>query len=73
MTEESKAFFSYSRLDAEFALKLAKDLRNAGASVWIDQLDISPGTIGISQSKKLLVRRPVYWWCFRRIPSNPKT
>ena len=43
MTEESKAFFSYSRLDAEFALKLAKDLRNAGASVWIDQLDISPG------------------------------
>lgn len=43
MTEESKAFFSYSRLDAEFALKLAKDLRNAGASVWIDQLDISLG------------------------------
>lgn len=44
MTEESKAFFSYSRLDAEFALKLAKDLRNAGASVWLDQLDISPGS-----------------------------
>jgi len=43
MTEEAKAFFSYSRLDAEFALKLAKDLRNAGAAVWIDQLDISPG------------------------------
>src|SRR5215469_2193014 len=43
MTEESKAFFSYSRLDAEFALKLAKDLRNAGAVIWIDQLDIAPG------------------------------
>jgi TIR domain len=43
MTQEAKAFFSYSRLDAEFALKLAKDLRNAGAGVWIDQLDISPG------------------------------
>jgi TIR domain len=44
MTEESKAFFSYSRLDAEFALKLAKDLRNAGAAIWIDQLDIAPGS-----------------------------
>ena len=43
MTEGSKAFFSYSRADGEFALKLAKDLRNAGASIWIDQLDIAPG------------------------------
>jgi hypothetical protein len=37
------AFFSYSREDAEFALRLAKDLRAAGASVWLDQLDIKPG------------------------------
>lgn len=43
MTIGSRAFFSYSRLDAEFALRLAKDLRNGGAAVWIDQLDISPG------------------------------
>jgi hypothetical protein len=37
------AFFSYSREDSEFALRLAKDLRTAGATVWLDQLDINPG------------------------------
>jgi hypothetical protein len=43
MLRVSKAFFSYSRHDSEFTLKLAKDLRAAGAPVWLDQLDISPG------------------------------
>ena len=37
------AFFSYCREDSEFALKLAEDLRAAGANVWIDQLDIEAG------------------------------
>ena len=37
------AFFSYSRDDSEFALRLAEDLKAAGAGVWIDQLDIQPG------------------------------
>jgi TIR domain len=37
------AFFSYSRQDFDFALRLAKDLKDAGANVWIDQLDIQPG------------------------------
>jgi len=36
-------FFSYARADAEFALKLATDLRAAGTSLWMDQLDIMPG------------------------------
>ena len=38
-----KTFFSYSRVDSEFVLKLAKDLRTAGADIWLDQLDISAG------------------------------
>src|SRR5262245_26069130 len=38
-----RAFFSYSRQDSDFALMLAKDLRAAGAAVWLDQLDIRPG------------------------------
>jgi photosystem II stability/assembly factor-like uncharacterized protein len=38
------AFISYSREDSEFALRLARELKAAGASVWIDQLDITPGT-----------------------------
>jgi len=37
------AFFSYSRDDSEFAIRLAGDLKAAGANVWMDQLDIEPG------------------------------
>jgi len=37
------AFFSYAHEDAEFAQRLAKDLRAGGAAVWIDRLDIKPG------------------------------
>jgi hypothetical protein len=32
------AFFSYCREDSDFALRLAEDLKTAGALVWIDQL-----------------------------------
>ena len=42
-TESKPAFFSYCREDSDFALKLAADLKSAGADVWIDQLDIEPG------------------------------
>ena len=40
---QPQAFFSYSREDSDFALRLAQDLKAAGASVWLDQLDILPG------------------------------
>lgn len=36
-------FFSYSRSDSEFVLNLAKELREDGITVWLDQLDIKPG------------------------------
>jgi hypothetical protein len=39
-----RAFVSYSRADSEFALRLVGDLKSAGADVWLDQLDIEPGT-----------------------------
>jgi TIR domain-containing protein len=38
-----RAFISYSREDEVFALRLASDLKAAGANVWLDQLDIVPG------------------------------
>lgn len=41
--ETPTAFFSYSREDSAFALRLAEDLKAAGANVWLDQLDIAPG------------------------------
>lgn len=42
--ENPSAFFSYSRADEAFAIRLAEDLKSAGANVWMDQLDIEPGT-----------------------------
>ena len=41
--DHGEFFFSYSRTDAEFVLKLASDLCSAGVDLWLDQLDISPG------------------------------
>jgi len=43
MAAAPAAFFSYCRDDSDFALRLAEDLKAAGAAVWIDQLDIRPG------------------------------
>lgn len=43
MAAEHSAFISYSRADSEFALRLARDLKAAGAKVWLDQIDIVPG------------------------------
>ena len=37
------AFISYSRADSEFVMRLTADLKQAGASVWLDQVDIQPG------------------------------
>lgn len=37
-------FISYARLDEEFVLRLANDLRKNKVSVWIDQLDIPLGS-----------------------------
>jgi len=40
---KSPAFFSYARADSDFALRVANDLRKAGANIWVDQFDIRPG------------------------------
>lgn len=42
-TAKAPAFFSYSRENSDMALKIAADLRNAGANIWLDQLSIRPG------------------------------
>lgn len=39
----STIFFSYGRENSAFVLDLAKELRKAGANIWLDQLDIEPG------------------------------
>lgn len=35
-------FLSYSRSDDAFAMRLARDLRERGIDIWVDQLDIRP-------------------------------
>jgi acetolactate synthase regulatory subunit len=49
-----KAFFSYSRDDLEFALRLATDLKKAGANVWMDKLDIRPGQLWERKAEEAL-------------------
>ena len=49
-----KTFFSYSRDDSEFVLKLATDLRAAGANIWLDQLDIVAGKRWDAEIEKAL-------------------
>jgi uncharacterized membrane protein len=39
----AEVFISYSRADQEFVLKLAKDMRQRGVDLWLDQLDLKPG------------------------------
>jgi TIR domain-containing protein len=62
------AFVSYCRADSEFALKLAADLKAAGAGVWIDQRDIAPGQVwdeaieeAVNQSPCMLVILSPTW------------
>jgi mono/diheme cytochrome c family protein len=51
-------FFSYSREDSEFALRLAQDLKSAGVPVWLDRLDISPGKRWDRETQQALERCP---------------
>lgn len=44
-SDASTVFFSYSRGDLDFALRLAKDLKQAGAKVWMDKLELRPGQL----------------------------
>lgn len=39
-----RTFISYSRINKDFALKLALELRNSGFDIWLDQLDIPTGS-----------------------------
>ena len=57
-TDAPTAFFSYSRANSDFALKLAADLKAAGACVWMDQLDIDPGQEWDSAVEQAVARCP---------------
>lgn len=52
------AFFSYSREDSAFALRLAADLKAGGANVWLDQIDIEPGQEWDSAIEEAVAKAP---------------
>jgi hypothetical protein len=41
--EALQYFFSYARKDTALVLRLAKELREVGLNLWLDQLDILGG------------------------------
>ena len=41
--DPSTAFVSYSREDLDFVVRLAKDVKEKGARLWVDKVDIRPG------------------------------
>ena len=47
-------FISYSRVNSDFALRLATDLKAAGLDVWLDQLDIPTGARWDDEIEKAL-------------------
>jgi hypothetical protein len=62
MPDSPTIFVSYAREDSGVALKLSRDLKSAGARLWLDQLDIPPGErwdraveAALERSKCLLV------------------
>ena len=44
MDKQRKTFLSYSRLNKDFAIRLAKELKAEGFDIWLDQLDIPAGS-----------------------------
>src|SRR6185295_11627792 len=52
--QHADTFFSYSRDDSEFVLKLASELREQGVNLWLDQLDIKAGERWDSAVEKAL-------------------
>jgi uncharacterized protein YegL len=52
--DKHRTFISYPRKNAEFALKLARELKSAGFDVWFDQLDIPAGARWDDEVQKAL-------------------
>lgn len=55
-----KTFLSYSRVDKDFALRLAKELKSEGFHIWLDQLDIPPGARWDAEVEKALEESEIF-------------
>lgn len=59
MSSKANIFISYSRSDSTFVLELAQKLRASGAQIWLDQLDIRPGTAWDDAIEKALANSDI--------------
>jgi len=52
--KQRRTFISYSRINKDFALQLAKEMKSDGFLVWLDQLDIPTGARWDNELEKAL-------------------
>jgi len=57
---QRKTFLSYSRVNKDFALKLAEELKSEGFNIWFDQLDIPPGARWDTEIEKALDEADIF-------------
>jgi formylglycine-generating enzyme required for sulfatase activity len=60
MEKQHKTFLSYSRVNKDFAVRMAKELKAEGLPVWLDQLDIPPGSRWDVEVEKALVECDIF-------------
>lgn len=58
--DKQRTFISYPRRNAEFALKLANELKSAGFDIWCDQLDIPAGARWDDEVQKALAECGIF-------------
>ena len=57
---QRKTFISYSRVNKDFAARLAKELKSEGFDIWFDQLDIPPGARWDAEIEKALEESEIF-------------
>ena len=57
---QRKTFLSYSRVNKDFAAKLAEELKSEGFDIWFDQLDIPPGARWDAEIEKALEESEIF-------------
>jgi formylglycine-generating enzyme required for sulfatase activity len=60
MEKQRRTFLSYSRVNKDFALRLAKELKAEGFAVWLDQLDIPLGARWDAEVEKALIECEIF-------------
>lgn len=60
MEIKRKTFLSYSRVNKDFAVRLAKELKSEGFDIWLDQLDIPTGARWDDEVEKALEECEVF-------------